>query len=122
MVKEPDKIPEKKEAREKAVSPAPGQRTEPMGAPPTRPPERPEQGGQPPRAALGPEAASGTGPDPQGLQRVLRGTEFPASRSDILDAARENNAPRDLLDGLRGLPDHRYDGPEDVMNEFKRGG
>ena len=52
------------------------------------------------------------------LQRYLTGVDYPASKNDLLEAARRNDAPEDVLSALRGLQDKKYEGPPQVMQSY----
>lgn len=39
---------------------------------------------------------------------------FPADKTALLEAARENNAPEEVLDEIRNLPDQQFNGPQDI--------
>lgn len=48
------------------------------------------------------------------VQKHLAGVDYPASRGDLVDAARSNGAPGELVERIEGLPDEQYDAPTDV--------
>lgn len=52
------------------------------------------------------------------LQKHLSGISYPASKQDIIDTARSEKAPDDILEGLEGIPDQEYGGPNDVSKAF----
>ena len=43
---------------------------------------------------------------------------YPASKQDLVEAARRNNAPQEVLDIIRGLPCDNFGGPQDVMKAY----
>jgi hypothetical protein len=56
---------------------------------------------------------------PTEVQKALKGADYPASREDLIELARENEAPEDVVDQLEdGLEDDEYDSPADVMAEL----
>ncbi len=59
-----------------------------------------------------------TDPSPVGVQKYLKGINYPAAKQDLARKASENGAPRDVLDLLRQLPDRSYDGPDKVMEAY----
>lgn len=48
------------------------------------------------------------------VERYLAGVDYPASRQDLIDQARKNEADRDVMDTLNSLPDQTYHSPIDV--------
>lgn len=42
------------------------------------------------------------------ITHFLEGMDFPANRQQIIDYARDNNAPPDVLDMLRHMPEGTY--------------
>jgi hypothetical protein len=48
------------------------------------------------------------------IQEFLRGMDYPSQRDDILDRARRNNAPDDVMDILNQIPDKEYNSAGDV--------
>jgi hypothetical protein len=61
---------------------------------------------------------SGRRISPISLQKHLKGTNYPASKDDLVQRARNNSAPDDILDMIRHLPSQSYDSPADVMRAF----
>jgi hypothetical protein len=55
------------------------------------------------------------GPTPAEVQKYLGGVDYPAGKDDLVNAARRNGAPREVLDVLGRLPDTQFDGPPGVM-------
>jgi hypothetical protein len=54
--------------------------------------------------------------NPIEIQRHLKGVDYPADRSELLDTARSENAPPEVVEALESLPeDEEYEGPDDVM-------
>lgn len=43
-------------------------------------------------------------PSPVDVQKALKGADYPASRDDLIDLARENEAPDDVVDELEDQP------------------
>jgi hypothetical protein len=48
----------------------------------------------------------------------LKGVEFPAKKSDLLDQARKNHAERAVLDLIEAMPDQEYGTMADVMKGY----
>ncbi len=55
---------------------------------------------------------------PETVARYLTGAEYPADPSDLLTTARQNSAPKEVIDFLEDLPDQVFAGPEDVMKAY----
>ncbi|KAB8189985.1 DUF2795 domain-containing protein [Nonomuraea phyllanthi] len=53
-------------------------------------------------------------PNPIDLQKHLGGVEYPASKQDLIKAAREHNAGNEIIRALEAMPDREYDGPNAV--------
>lgn len=52
------------------------------------------------------------------LQMYLKGMDYPAGKEEILQCARENDAPDNVMSFLRRLPEMQYNYPTDVEKEF----
>jgi hypothetical protein len=55
---------------------------------------------------------------PVDMQRALKGMEYPASHDDLMKCAERNGADSRTKEEIKGLPDHRYDGPDEVSKEM----
>ncbi|SPL98565.1 unnamed protein product [[Actinomadura] parvosata subsp. kistnae] len=55
-----------------------------------------------------------TAPNPIDLQKHLSGVDYPASKDDLVQAARDHNASDDIVQALENMPDRQYDGPNAV--------
>jgi hypothetical protein len=53
-------------------------------------------------------------PNPVQVQKFLGGIDYPASKDTIVSSAEQHGADDAVLDALRGIPDHEYDGPTAV--------
>ncbi|HEY0814483.1 MAG TPA: DUF2795 domain-containing protein [Pseudonocardia sp.] len=51
------------------------------------------------------------------VQKALKGAHYPMDGSALADLAKENGAPGELVDALRGL--REVEGPNGVMKELK---
>ena len=51
---------------------------------------------------------------PIDVQKYLGGTNYPADKDALLERAKQQNAPEDVLSLLEGLPEQQYEGPTDV--------
>ena len=48
------------------------------------------------------------------VQKYLSGVDYPVRRDDLLDKAKNENAPDDVLNALEGLPDREFESPVQV--------
>jgi hypothetical protein len=62
--------------------------------------------------------SSGHRISPISLQKHLKGTNYPASKEDLVRRAQTNSAPDDILAMIRQLPSQSCDSPADVMRAF----
>jgi Protein of unknown function (DUF2795) len=54
--------------------------------------------------------------NPIEIQRHLKGVDYPADRSELVDTARSENAPPEVVEALESLPENEeFEGPDDVM-------
>ncbi len=60
-------------------------------------------------------------PNPIQLQKHLSGVDYPASRDDLVKAAREHGADEQMVKALQNIPDRRYDGPNAVSKAVASG-
>jgi len=55
-------------------------------------------------------------PNPIQIQKYLSGIDYPASKDTIVETAEKENAPGDVLDALRAIPEGDYDAPTAVSS------
>lgn len=48
------------------------------------------------------------------MQKFLGGISYPATKQQLVDHARGNQADEEALSALRGMPDREYSGPDEV--------
>ncbi|MGI8332479.1 DUF2795 domain-containing protein [Actinomadura scrupuli] len=48
------------------------------------------------------------------VQKYLSGMDYPASKKELVEHARNKRADKDALQALSGIPDRRYEGPNEV--------
>lgn len=60
------------------------------------------------------------GQSPANVQTYLKGIHFPATRDDLVQKARENDAPQEVLSIIEQLPEDEFGGPQDVMKAWKQ--
>ncbi|MFL6144239.1 MAG: DUF2795 domain-containing protein [Labedaea sp.] len=56
--------------------------------------------------------------NPIQMQKFLSGVDYPASKDDLVEHARQKGADEEVLRGLESMPDRTYDGPNAVSAEF----
>lgn len=60
------------------------------------------------------------GHSPSNILHHLKGVDFPAKKSGLLEQAQKNNAENDILDIIRKLPDNEYHSMADVLKGVGR--
>ena len=55
--------------------------------------------------------------NPIQLQKYLKGTNYPTEKQTLLETARRNGAPDDVLATLQDLPEQPYNAPKDVSQQ-----
>jgi uncharacterized protein DUF2795 len=58
------------------------------------------------------------GQSPANVQLYLKGVQYPASKDELLRAARSNQAPEEVLEVIEQFPGEQYGGPQDVMKAY----
>ncbi len=56
--------------------------------------------------------------NPIQLQKSLKGTNYPASKQDLLKHAEQNKADDNIRSTIQQLPDRQYQTPADVSKEI----
>jgi hypothetical protein len=54
---------------------------------------------------------------PAKIQHCLKGAHYPSTKSDLVDLAKRNNAPGDVMSVLYLIPEKEYISPAHVMKE-----
>lgn len=54
------------------------------------------------------------------LQKYLGGIEYPTDKKTLVDTAKGNGAPGDVVSTLEGLPSDRFGSPAEVSKAFGR--
>ncbi len=52
------------------------------------------------------------------LEKYLKGVDYPASKDDLLQKARSNGAPDEVIDMIDSLTETRFNSPIDVSKAF----
>lgn len=59
--------------------------------------------------------------DPGNLHQYLGGIEWPANKETVVESARSNGAPEDMLEQMRNsLSGKSFSGPEEVAENLRR--
>jgi len=58
------------------------------------------------------------GNSPANVQKYLAGVSYPAEKQDLIETARKNDAPDEVMQTIRKLPEDHYGGPQDVMKGY----
>jgi len=58
------------------------------------------------------------GNSPANVQKYLSGVNYPADKQDLIECARSNSAPDEVMQTIRKLPDEQYGGPQAVMKGY----
>ena len=48
------------------------------------------------------------------IERYIRGVDFPADKENLVQQARENNAPNEVVDLMNDFPERKYESAADV--------
>jgi hypothetical protein len=59
-------------------------------------------------------------PNPIQIQKSLSGVDYPVTKQQLLDKARDNGAGDDVMAALEKLPDREYNGPNAVSEEVSK--
>lgn len=60
----------------------------------------------------------GNKPNPTQIQKFLGGMDYPAGKKEIVEHARGQNAPEDIIRSLEQLPDRQFEGPTGIIEEL----
>lgn len=55
---------------------------------------------------------------PAEIQSFLQGVSYPATKEALVEHAKTNGAPEEIVEALEEMEDAEYGGPQDVMKEF----
>lgn len=61
--------------------------------------------------------SGGSTPNPVQVQKFLGGLDYPVSKQDVLEKAREKGADENVLKALESIPDRQYDSPVSISRE-----
>ena len=60
------------------------------------------------------------GESPINVTHHLKGISFPASKDDLVEHAKKNGAPSQVMEAIEAMPDDEYGTMADVMKGFKQ--
>jgi len=52
------------------------------------------------------------------IEKALKGINFPASKQDLVQQAKQNNASQNVIQTIQNLPQDRFNSPTDVQKAF----
>ena len=55
------------------------------------------------------------------IEKALKGINFPASKQDLVQQAKQNNASQDVIQTIQKLPQDRFNSPTDVQKAWGQG-
>jgi hypothetical protein len=58
------------------------------------------------------------GESPANVQKFLKGVDYPANKKELVDQAKKNAAPQEVLDVIQRFPNQEFSGPQDVMKAY----
>jgi hypothetical protein len=63
-------------------------------------------------------ARSMGGESPANVQKYLKGVNYPAKKRQLVEQAKKNDAPDEVIVLLQRFPDQEFSGPQDVMKAY----
>jgi hypothetical protein len=58
------------------------------------------------------------GTSPANVQTHLKGAQYPATKEDLISTAKQNGAPKEIMDILERMTEEEFGGPQDVMKAY----
>ncbi len=58
------------------------------------------------------------GQSPSNVTHHLKGIDFPAKKTDLVQHAKKNGAESEVLDAIEAMPDQDYENMADVMKAY----
>jgi hypothetical protein len=58
------------------------------------------------------------GESPANVQKYLKGVDYPAKKRDLVDQAKKNAAPNEIMHVIQQFPEQEFKGPQDVMKAY----
>ncbi len=58
------------------------------------------------------------GESPANVQKYLKGVDYPAKKQELMDQAKKNGAPQEVVQVIQQFPNKEFAGPQDVMKAY----
>lgn len=58
------------------------------------------------------------GESPSNVQKYLKGVDYPARKQDLMEQAKKNGAPQEVMQVIQQFPNQEFGGPQDVMKAY----
>ena len=55
------------------------------------------------------------------IEKALKGMNYPASKQDLVQKAKQNNASQDVIQTIENLPQNQFKSPTDVQKAWGQG-
>lgn len=59
--------------------------------------------------------------NPADVQKSLGGADYPATKQELISYAKNNKAPKEIIDALNGLPNRQFTNSADVASALGGG-
>ena len=57
---------------------------------------------------------------PIDIQKALGGMDYPAKKQDVIEHAKSNGAPKEMIDDLESHSESKFDNPGEVQKAFSK--
>ena len=55
------------------------------------------------------------------IQQALKGMDYPASKQELMQQAKKNNANQNVMQAIENLPEQKFNSPTDVQKAWGQG-
>lgn len=62
-----------------------------------------------------------TNQSPAELQRYLQGINYPVNKDDLVNWAKQNGAPEEVINTIQNFSEEQFGGPQDVIKSLGEG-
>ena len=59
-----------------------------------------------------------SGDSPATVQKYLKGIDYPVNKQDLVDQAKKNGAPQEVVQELQKFPNQEFNGPQDIAKAY----